>query len=428
MTTQNKSNHAAIAGSAIILAITAGIAALMLKAQANPAAPLDLAATIRPNIETATARVANPTSTQAARVSGTARAVDGLTQTFAYLPTMLAYTQSAVSSGRTATARVFISQTQMAQTAAAQAVLVDQARQKAGLPQARLPLIWPPGPFTTQQIADARACDVAAMYKARYDNVAESDLLAGDPPQTACDFAVLAAAIAYRAETSDPPRPVSPAGVAAYKAAVAANPALAVRSWLVYGDFGPGSLVEPPPFTRQPVKTVMMSYSFGGIGYSGDSTVIVSEADTGHPIVTGQIHEDTDYVPEGGTPLPPYRPPEAHVDPALVQALGRSLTDLAPVDAQFYAIACYDYYPDWEVLIVYEDGTTVSLATNGTNFLGGGGPWQVTIDGQPYMHVSSAIPSAVDALARALGIPGGSTSAMSCGGSDDFIDLAFPAH
>lgn len=171
----------------------------------------------------------------------------------------------------------------------------------------------------------------------------------------------------------------------------------------------------------------MLAFSFGGIGYQGNSRVIITHADTDHPVVTGQIHEDTNYVEEGQTPLPPNRPPSSAVDPKLVQALGASLTDLVPIDAQFNAIACYDYYPDWDVLLVYADGTTVSLATNGTNFLGGGGPWQVAINGQNYLHVSDAIPSAIDALARSLGIPGGATAAMACGGQSDLIEFAFPS-
>ena len=86
-------------------------------------------------------------------------------------------------------------------------------------------------------------------------------------------------------------------------------------------------------------------------------------------------------------------------------------------------------YPDWYVLLTFEDGTQLALVTNESNFLFYGGPWQVTIDEQMYMQYSPDFLIAVLELVEALQLPEGFPSViyMGVGGyfEREFIYLAF---
>jgi len=308
-------------------------------------------------------------------------------------------------------------------TAAAQSDAEQGAQEIMQRDSSDFPIPWPMPPLTAEQIADARACDIPELHDDRYaEGLSMDDLPTVYSPVTLCDWAVLAAAYGYRAADTEEAVPAS--GQQAYLNAVSGNPVLALKSWLMFGDFGTGSLVEAPPIAGQPIKTVLLEYTFAGISYQADVTVIITDADT-LPSVYGHLYEYSDFREEGEEPVISHDL-SGTVDPALVQALGAALTDLVPIETQFSAIGCYDYYPEWSVLLVYEDGTTLNLATNGTNFLGGGGPWQVKIDGQDYMQVSVAISTALSPIASALGIPGGTTAAMSCGSGAEFVDYAYP--
>ena len=77
--------------------------------------------------------------------------------------------------------------------------------------------------------------------------------------------------------------------------------------------------------------------------------------------------------------------------------------------------------------LTFEDGPTVNFATNGSNILNAGGPWQAEIDGQNYMQHSADMLTAVIELKEALELPFGETAAMTCGGLEKQpIDDAFP--
>jgi hypothetical protein len=310
-------------------------------------------------------------------------------------------------------------------TATTQADAAQAVQAVAQSDNSAFPISWPMPPLTQEQVADARVCDIYELHDARYpDELSMDDLSTAYLPVTPCDWAVLAAAYGYRAAEAEETVPVPLPGRRAYLHAVSGNPALALKNWLVFGDFGTGILAEAPPITHQPVESILLQYTFGGIGYQSDVTVIITDANT-TPTVYGHIYENNGFVEEGEDPIT-NRDLSGTLDPALAQALGAALTDLVPIDTQFHAIGCYDYYPEWTVLLVYEDGTILSLATNGTNFLGGGGPWQINVDGQDYMQVSGAIPNALGPIADALEVPAGATAAMSCGGGTEFIDYAYP--
>lgn len=283
------------------------------------------------------------------------------------------------------------------------------------------PLAWPVE-FSDEQIEAAQLCDVWTIIDEFYDETWQIEqLVAAYEPETACDWAELATA--YVVHASEHEGPVPEAGKKAYLAAISQNPALVLLTPLLFGYLDEMPLVDPPPFADQPVVTARLDYTFGGIGYQSEYTILITAADTS-PIaeVTGTETDSFGEEPEEND-LSSYGP----ISPDLVQALGQSLTDFVPVEELFEVISCYDYYPDWEVTLTFADGTSLQVLTNGSNLLGEGGPWQAEIDGQNYVQVSGAFVDAVAAITGELNLPGGSTAAMACFPPGDLIDLGYPS-
>jgi hypothetical protein len=288
---------------------------------------------------------------------------------------------------------------------------------------------WPMSQFTDVQIIQAKTCDLEELVEARYTSVDETNFRSAYPPVNACDYAALAAAYVYRASETGSPEPLPDEGWEAYRTAVFLNPAFALKNVLISGYLGSTDLVEPPPITEKPVTDVEMHYSFGGIGYWSDITINIHQADTEIPVVSGTVIESVGYV-GADTPDPNRTEREltGTIDPALIQRLGQSVTDMVPVDNAFEVIACYDYYPGWQITVTYQGGTVLNLRTLG-NMLAGGGPWHMELDGQDYIQIGYGIPGAVEPITEALDIPAGTTAAMMCGGMDrDILELAFPDH
>ncbi|MEM7794640.1 MAG: hypothetical protein AAF579_09325, partial [Cyanobacteria bacterium P01_C01_bin.118] len=65
-----------------------------------------------------------------------------------------------------------------------------------------------------------------------------------------------------------------------------------------------------------------------------------------------------------------------------------------------------DYYPEWDVTLTFEDGSTLELFSAG-NLLQTGAPWFITIDDQVYMQYSAAFAEAVSELLIGVGLPFG---------------------
>ncbi len=289
------------------------------------------------------------------------------------------------------------------------------------------PADWPLPGLTDAELAGARDCDIETLYQQRYEKVSDNDMPGQFPLDTSCDWAVLAAAYSQKSYASDKSRPLPAIAYEAFYRAVSSNRAFLLKNWLSYDYFGSMSLVKAPALSKEPVTNIEMHYSFGGIGYSNDVQVHIAQADTKRPAVSGHVTENIDAAgPHTPAPHTTNRALYGTVDPALVRGLGKSLTNLIPIDAPFDAIACEDFYPAWEVKLTYQDGTQLDLNTMG-NLLGSEGPWHVVIDGKDYIQHGYEIASAVSQIAEALKIPGGETAAVFCGGSGrDMLDLAFP--
>lgn len=270
---------------------------------------------------------------------------------------------------------------------------------------------------TEVQIDDAYACAlVAGAEEEVTDATATPEAETSAEVSTACEIANHALALAAaRDEDED----ASEEEIALFQALVEANPALALRIDMISRYFNITALVAPPEFADQPIVSLNLTYTFAGLGPSNDYDVSITDAD-GEPQVSGAVEIRT-----GSEDDEPLTLPET-VDNAVIQAFGPALSDLLPIEEQFSAVPCLDYYPDWTVELTFEDGTALTLVTNQSNVIGIGGPWQVEIDGQHYMQYSGAIITAVVELLEALELPLGTTGGMSCFGASEPLWDGYP--
>jgi hypothetical protein len=268
------------------------------------------------------------------------------------------------------------------------------------------------------EIDDARDCAIDSQSEARYpEELALEELEGVFFPETACDWALLAAA--YAARDDDEP---APGGIIAYVKAVRINPAFAYTDPLMFGYFGSVDLVAPPDFAAQPITAITLDYSFGGIGGRNVSySLEITNADS-DPVVSGTLNSGEAFSDETAN-----EPISGAIDPELVQALGPALVNLVPAENLPQLIFCYDNYPNWTLDITFADGSAVTFLTNSSNFLNAGGPWGASIDGTIYVQQSADLLIAVIDIHNALDLPFGETAAMSCGPlGTPLLDLYFP--
>jgi hypothetical protein len=282
---------------------------------------------------------------------------------------------------------------------------------------ARFPAAWPVAPFSAEEVAEASACAETLYEEAqeRYPStVSAQELPYVVPIETACDWATLAVAYALREDNE--------AGQEAYLTAVYLNPAYSLANALLAGYFASYPLVEAPPLTEQALTSATIMYSYSGIGYTGGYTLNITSDDAGAH-VTGSGHEE-DTLSSEETVVRDYSVDQT-LENEVINTLGEALTDLIPVENEMELLSCFDNYPDWEVTLTYADGTRISSRTNGSNVLGGGGPWQVIIEDQRYVQMSPALIEAVAHIHETLELPWGGTAAMNCHGAPSILEAGF---
>lgn len=265
-------------------------------------------------------------------------------------------------------------------------------------------LAFPLLPPTDEQIKEAKACDLTDRPKALPRNFT---------PETACDWAMLAVDFANRAQEG---AEVLPAARDALIKAISMNAAFSQALPLLAGYFGKVTVVEAPAFLQQPITSIIVQHSFGGLGSKLEYNYTITEADTSTPVIKGTFAIDDGKE----TPI------TSRIDGKLVQALATALTDLMPIRARLLLQPCWDDYPDWKVSLTFKDGTTLDLETNRSNILFHGGPWQVVINDQRYMQFSPAFLEAALEITKALKLPLGETAAMGCGGVPNTLEVAYP--
>ncbi|MCB9450857.1 MAG: hypothetical protein H6672_05425 [Anaerolineaceae bacterium] len=283
---------------------------------------------------------------------------------------------------------------------------------------------WPVAAPDAAAIDAAYACFLDSFPAERYpESLGIDELEAAFAPETACDWAVLAVAVAQRAGDGDMPE----IGKTAFATAVGENPALAFRLPLLIPYYGALPLVEPP-FADQPLVTVNIHYGWAGMGEAVSYTLLINNGDD-QPTVSGKLTLGSGMV-FSATPETPEGPRDSEITGSVtveqVQSLGAALTDLMPIGQQFSWEPCWDTYPDWVVTLTFADGATITMQTNGSNIIRVGGPWQVNIDGQDYMQYSSAFVLALLDMTDALELPLGQPMASGCLVGADIMRDAYP--
>lgn len=278
-----------------------------------------------------------------------------------------------------------------------------------------LPVDWSIPPLTNEQLAAVRACDIRKLESDRYPTtLTTGELLKAHTPNSDCDWAVLAWAYAKRTEKGEA---VPEQGKLALARAIANNPGFVLADPIFSTYFGEISLVKPPPFAQQDITAVKIQYRWGGSGDYVNYTVNITQANA-KPVVSGTAKQG----PFGNKPQIP-----ASIDKNKVQALAPALTDLLPIDSQFEMSVCSDNYPNWTVSLTFEDGTTLELVTQGSNFMYAGGPWQTKIGQQNYVQYSPAFIKALAGIVEDLKLPWGQPLGMACGRREDVLKQAFPS-
>jgi hypothetical protein len=273
------------------------------------------------------------------------------------------------------------------------------------------PLKGPLLPLSDEHISEVRKCDIEDLEAERYpENEPSDELMNLFDPNTSCDWAVLAYAYAVRLNDGEE---VPQIAKNAFGKAIAGNIGFALSTPLFYRYYYDNfTIVDAPNIADQEITDVQIVYTWGGMGDQIEYTIDISQADM-EPLVN--LKNTT----------PATLSAKTNVSKETVQALGKSLINLVPINSQFSLTTCYDNYPDWKMTLTLQDGSTVELGTNESNMIYIGGPWQVNIDGQDYVQFSIEFVKAIDALIQELGLPYGEPMAMTCNISEVF-EQAYP--
>jgi hypothetical protein len=275
------------------------------------------------------------------------------------------------------------------------------------------PLDWGLAPLSEEQEKQVMECDVEKLAKEKYPEQYKIDELSNlFEPSTGCEWATLA--YAYTLRLSDGEE-IPEIAKNAFGKAITDNPGYAFSSplfyWYFYDSF---IIVKQPQLFDQQITKVKIEYQWDGMGDPVKYTIDIRQADT-NPSVVVSNYESASLAQNLKTKL----------NKDLVQALGKSLTNLLPIRSQFSLVTCTDSNPDWTITITLKDGTVIVLKTNGSNMINIGGPWQTNIDGQNYMQYSIDFVKAVHNIIQEIGLTYGEPRGMFCH-PVNVLDLAYP--
>ena len=264
-----------------------------------------------------------------------------------------------------------------------------------------LPTQWPFPTLTRDQLQAANKCPSMAEQSSGNSTLTPfNDLSLTDNPSDTCSLTHHAYQLLVASGYSEN-LPVE--GIEDFRRIVEVNPAFMFHNDLFYGYFGAIEISELPPVAKQPIASVDIHYTWGGLGSDPiEYFITITDVQSQPQIEITNI--------EGQAPSNPI----IQVETSDVQTLALSLTDFVPIPQYSTLVTCTDNYPDWDVEIVFTDGSTISLVTEGSNILWFGGPWQTTIDGSAYMQLSSDFAFALGQLITTMEMPLGQPAAMFC--------------
>lgn len=282
--------------------------------------------------------------------------------------------------------------------------------------QGQAPLNWPVSMPTTNQILEARNCDIEALAKSRYhEELSYWGFEGAYPLRTPCDWATLAFAYQSRIEKRDA---ISEEGKRAFFQAVQHNPALAMNEALLYPYFDSFDLVDAPPLAGQPITSITIDYEWSGIGEPSHLEYDIEIENT-------RLSSDEVKISVMSQPEELKNNLSDSLNHEKIQEIGNSLTDFLPVQVPFTLEPCTDNSPDWNITVNFLNGKSITLTTHHSNLLTAGGPWFMELDGQFYIQFSSALTQAILSLFDSLGLPLGQPYSMFCSHTNT-IELAFP--
>jgi len=279
----------------------------------------------------------------------------------------------------------------------------------------RLPLAWPAASPSQQQIEEASSCYVQSLAGRRYP----SDLYFWQletkyPLETACDWAALAVAYGNHRESQEP---IAEEGKRSFIQAYLLNPAFAFSGPLMDHYFGSIDLVEQPPFTKQPITSLVIDYQWRGLGEPSNIAY--------HIEITQANQEGEAQVSVQGQPVDLVARAAGRINPNLVKSFGSALVDFLPIHTPVQLDFCIDDDPQWLVEITFLDGTQLTLDTFQSDVVRSGGPWQTSIDGQYYLQYSAALIQMMAKIFDGLNLEFGWPYATYCRGEDP-LNLVYP--
>jgi hypothetical protein len=277
------------------------------------------------------------------------------------------------------------------------------------------PLPWNTISFSEEQLHEAQICDIMGLADQRYpSSLSNEDLIYAFEPQSSCDWAVLAFAYVRIAEEAGEDT-LPEIAHNAFAKAVSENPAMLFSTYIFYTySFVDMEIVDLPPLSETEISKVRVEYVYYGIGDEVQYTFEIRQANTSPTVVmiTNSLEGEEAQI-------------NTAIDIETVQALGKSLINLLPIEEQFSIVPCTDTSPDWVVTITQVDGNEIVLKNHQSNMIRIGGPWQTNIDGQDYVQFSLEFIIALDEIIKETGLRHGQPMGMFCA-PESVIYKAFP--
>ena len=262
---------------------------------------------------------------------------------------------------------------------------------------------WPIPALSEEQIQEVLDCQNSTWSGNTQIDPKEIEI---ENPVTACDFGLKALSLVVDFDTMELPD----LGIYYAQQALLLNPGIIFANPYFFFAFQKIDLVDSPIPADQAVEEINVNYRWSGIGSPVNYSVKITNGDP--PLAVGNVEvgpglEEDESAKTTWTL-------QKELSPEFLEGIGSSMVNLIPVKRQGMMYACFDNYPDWEIVITFDDGSQTNLSSNTSNFYMDGGPFQTQIEGQNYVMASYEFNVALNKIIQELELPYGQTLAMYC--------------